>query len=979
MPLSDYSIVGKRAVGKGKFSLVYRAVRLCDEKLVALKKVNNFMKLKEKDKESCLKEVKLLQSLDHVNIIKYLDSFVADNSNTLIIVTDWAEAGDLKRQLRKLQAMGAHLREHVIWRYFSQIAEALKHIHDHRILHRDLKPANIFLTSDAVIKVGDFGLSRKLGENTLQAHSKVGTPYYASPELLGGKGYDWRTDVWSLGCILYELACLKSPFKQKGLNLYKLFQKISKGKFDPVPPRYSDSLRLLVDRMVNVDVSERPSMSEVCEVSQKMRKKTMKARAERKRREREAAAAAAAASSKAVQDAVSSHSESRRKMKKKKPVNSGKEDKPLIRRKRMSVEAAVDSEIPEEINTENGGREKERRRRGDRSSMVSAIPEEIEIRERRRHQEKRAGRRGGEATSSMLVKQSKHDFNVCIDPKADMAIVLEDINNSDWTLQFPATEKLRSICIYHPELLQSCHMKHICTSLCVACANLRSAPARNALYCLGDLFSSIISYRSIYEEIASTELLNQCVESIFKCAGSNKQFLRDAAAVAINALVSVVDAMSDEVDGMGPVPQYVDLRLLSSEKKELTDNDEEEEKDFDGTETERIALIVLSTSVHRNPRTADAMSDCYRRIIQLTGSSVVHWNIRRHWAGVERLFSSSSATARDLTFQSVQLLRKHFHVDDLVAEFQYGGASLSDAERLVYGRSRPRNEAVQSTNTRQKLSLREALEERREKKKLRKKQHHLQSNSDNFHASRENSSHEDVDVLFPDHSRKGKFALSPSVRQAAKGAAFRSFEDSINGIGTCNISDLHGPVVSPKSRRLARHKDQSKTLNWRMQRWIQDHSEFSSSEIGKNQVKQNAEYDELQFDENKAFQNSTKYQFERKSSNEFEMSKTMPHQRKTFIDSRKDRPKSATRTKLPPLKNTRPSTEPPLSFPEKGVDPANLWGKSGKKNVKNLLQKIPTFNRPSLGELETKQEYDNKLRSEADEILDAMEKKISLS
>ena len=97
-------------------------------------------------------------------------------------------------------------------------------------MHRDLKPANIFLMADGTIKVGDLGLSRSLSENTLQAHSKVGTPLYMSPEVLRGNGYDFKSDVWSLGCILYELAALKSPFKEEGLNLYGLFQKINKGK-----------------------------------------------------------------------------------------------------------------------------------------------------------------------------------------------------------------------------------------------------------------------------------------------------------------------------------------------------------------------------------------------------------------------------------------------------------------------------------------------------------------------------------------------------------------------------------------------------------------------------------------------------------------------------------------------------------------------------------------------------------------------------
>jgi len=93
-------------------------------------------------------------------------------------------------------------------------------MHSHRVLHRDIKPANIFLTLDGTVKLGDLGLGRFLSDNTLEAFSKVGTPLYMSAEVLKGSGYDAKSDVWSLGCVLYELAMLRSPFKEQGLSLF---------------------------------------------------------------------------------------------------------------------------------------------------------------------------------------------------------------------------------------------------------------------------------------------------------------------------------------------------------------------------------------------------------------------------------------------------------------------------------------------------------------------------------------------------------------------------------------------------------------------------------------------------------------------------------------------------------------------------------------------------------------------------------------
>eukprot|EP01041_Mallomonas_annulata_P012563 gene12563-26456_t len=262
----DYEVL--RAIGKGKFAVVYRARRRSDGETVALKRISVDM-MDEKAREKCLKEVRLLQSLDHPNIVRYLDSFISEND--LVIVVEWAAAGDLKRQLRKAQERNVGFDERVIWKYFSQMCDALKHMHDKRIMHRDLKPANIFLTIDGTVKVGDLGLSRELSADTVQAHSKVGTPLYMSPEVLRGDGYDFKSDVWSLGCLLYELAMLKSPFKSESLSLYTLFQKIAQGSYEPLPEAYSDDLKHLAYSMICTAPGDRPELQEVCEHANRMR------------------------------------------------------------------------------------------------------------------------------------------------------------------------------------------------------------------------------------------------------------------------------------------------------------------------------------------------------------------------------------------------------------------------------------------------------------------------------------------------------------------------------------------------------------------------------------------------------------------------------------------------------------------------------------------------------------------------------------
>ena len=232
-PLSAYSVVS--AVGRGKFSTVYKAQRKSDGRVVALKRIRmGATATSTAVREKCLKEVRLLQSLDHSNIIRYLDSF-AVHPNTLVIVLEWATDGDLQCHLRRIRDRGGGLPEPVIWQSFVQICEALAHMHERRILHRDLKPANIFLHRDGTIKVGDLGLGRTLSDDTPEAFSKVGTPLYMSPEALRGDGYDMKSDIWSLGCVLYELAMLRSPFKEEGLKMFQLFEKIVRCDYKQLP------------------------------------------------------------------------------------------------------------------------------------------------------------------------------------------------------------------------------------------------------------------------------------------------------------------------------------------------------------------------------------------------------------------------------------------------------------------------------------------------------------------------------------------------------------------------------------------------------------------------------------------------------------------------------------------------------------------------------------------------------------------------
>ena len=201
------------------------------------------------------------------------DPSSASGAETLVLVCELADAGDLKRALRRMRERGARLAESAVWRLFAQLAEGVAHMHRCRVLHRDLKPANVFLTSRGCAKIGDLGLGRllPLGE-LLEARSRVGTPLYMAPEVLRGEPQGAPADAWGLGCMLYELAALVSPFKERGGTLQTLFERVAVARYAPLGEGWSRGLRELVTRLLNADPAARAGVDEACDTAQCMAK-----------------------------------------------------------------------------------------------------------------------------------------------------------------------------------------------------------------------------------------------------------------------------------------------------------------------------------------------------------------------------------------------------------------------------------------------------------------------------------------------------------------------------------------------------------------------------------------------------------------------------------------------------------------------------------------------------------------------------------
>ena len=216
-----------------------------------------------KDTQKYFNEIEVFKQLHHINLIQYSNSFI--HKNKLCIVMEYAENGDLSQIIKKYASLKQYIPEEQIWTYFIQICRGLNYIHSKKIIHRDIKTQNIFLSKDNVIKVGDFGISKILKNTYDFCKTPLGTPYFLSPEICSGKTYDYKSDVWMLGCVLYELMTLKRPFD--GDNLPNLMRNILRKEIKDLPKNYSNNLKWLVKKLLSKNDRDRPYIKDILNYS----------------------------------------------------------------------------------------------------------------------------------------------------------------------------------------------------------------------------------------------------------------------------------------------------------------------------------------------------------------------------------------------------------------------------------------------------------------------------------------------------------------------------------------------------------------------------------------------------------------------------------------------------------------------------------------------------------------------------------------
>ncbi|GLC45389.1 Serine/threonine-protein kinase Nek11 [Pleodorina starrii] len=249
-------------IGKGTYGKVFKVRSRAEDEIYVIKKVQ-FDGTPQSEAEAALREGQMLSLLRHPHVVPYKEFFKHPDGD-LCLVMAYCEGGDLFHYIRDLRKHGRTVPEPQVWQWLVQLLLSLSYIHAKRILHRDVKTQNIFLSEGKVL-LGDFGLAKQLQRTFEMARTPIGTPYYMAPEIYEEQPYSFKSDVWALGCVMYEMMTGKAAFAAD--NLSRVVLRVIRGQYDPLPESYSAPLRSVVTSMLCRDVKTRPDANQLLTVA----------------------------------------------------------------------------------------------------------------------------------------------------------------------------------------------------------------------------------------------------------------------------------------------------------------------------------------------------------------------------------------------------------------------------------------------------------------------------------------------------------------------------------------------------------------------------------------------------------------------------------------------------------------------------------------------------------------------------------------
>ncbi|KAI9891919.1 MAG: G2-specific serine/threonine protein kinase [Vezdaea aestivalis] len=280
--LKEYDCLEK--IGHGAFGVIRKVRKKATGEILCRKEIN-YVRMSAKEREQLHAEFSILNTLRHPHIVRYYHREHIKASQDLYLYMEYCGNGDLGQLIRKMKTAGQTPSEDFVWSVAAQLADALHRCHygedpapvtqgrtphggdvtakppkvkqNFMILHRDLKPEN---SEDNSVKLGDFGLSKIIQSNDF-ASTYVGTPFYMSPEICAAERYTHKSDMWALGCILYELCAKEVPFNAR--THLQLIQRIKEGSYRQLPSSFSPDLRDLIKSLLRVNPFQRPDTAQL--------------------------------------------------------------------------------------------------------------------------------------------------------------------------------------------------------------------------------------------------------------------------------------------------------------------------------------------------------------------------------------------------------------------------------------------------------------------------------------------------------------------------------------------------------------------------------------------------------------------------------------------------------------------------------------------------------------------------------------------
>jgi serine/threonine protein kinase len=245
-------------IGQGMFGRVYQALNLDTGELLAVKtyKLNANQSIARSELINIKRELLILRSLDHPNIVKYFQVDVSQEDSSVDIITEYVPSGSLFALLEKYKGLS----ESVIQNYTKQLLEGLSYLHENEVVHRDLKSANILVTENSTLKLTDFGCSRRFdSDSNGQSRSFKGSPYWMSPEMVLKLGHSYPSDIWSLGCLIIEMATGRPPWSNYSKYSKDVLKLIAEPGNLPDIPKISTVLKEFLLLCLTREPHKRPS------------------------------------------------------------------------------------------------------------------------------------------------------------------------------------------------------------------------------------------------------------------------------------------------------------------------------------------------------------------------------------------------------------------------------------------------------------------------------------------------------------------------------------------------------------------------------------------------------------------------------------------------------------------------------------------------------------------------------------------------